>query len=64
MRKESQAELSALVQMRIQLRAYLGRIKRKMKSLGPQESNVVSDIRKADETLSRQIEDLEPRANG
>jgi hypothetical protein len=61
MYKEDQAELSALVQLRYQLRAYMSKIQRKMKILAPQESNVVSDIKKADETLRRKIKILESR---
>ena len=54
-------ERSALVQRRHDLRAYLGRIKRKMKSLTTRQTSVVSDIKRADQTLNQQIKILETK---
>ena len=61
MSTQDKIERSVLVQRRLDLRAYLGRIKRKMKGLTTRETNVVSDIKRADQTLNQQIKILETK---
>ncbi len=61
MSTQDKIERSVLVQRRLDLRAYLGRIKRKMKSLTTRQTSVVSDIKRADQTLNQQIKILETK---
>jgi|APSaa5957512535_1039671.scaffolds.fasta_scaffold542276_1 hypothetical protein len=59
MSTQDKIKRSTLVQRRLDLRTYLSRIKQKMEALSPWETEVVTDIQKVDETISREIKKLE-----